>query len=168
MMAAKKNKKNNVSDDLISKEKIKENQEISELKEKNLRLTAEMQNFMRRSKLQISNYLKYDGEEFIKKLIPIVDDFERAIKMDDDNLDDEVSKFLSGFKIIYANLLNILKEYEVKEIDCLGSEFDPNTMNAVMTESIVEQESNIVLDVMQKGYMYKDKVIRPTMVKVNE
>ena len=143
-------------------------EENKELKDKTLRITAEMQNFVRRSEAELTNYLKYDGEEFIKKLLPIVDDFERAIGMDDDNLDDEVSKFLSGFKMIYATLLNILTEYEIKEIECLGKEFNPDTMNAVMTDKIIEEESNIVLDVMQKGYLYKDKVIRPAMVKVNE
>ena len=144
---------------------VKENEE---LKEKSLRLAAEMQNYMRRSEEEKAKFIKYDGEEFIKKLLPIVDDFERAINMDDDNLDDEVSRFLSGFKIVYANLLNILFEFEIKEIDALGKPFDPNSMNAVMTASIIEEESNIVLDVMQKGYMYKDKVIRPAMVKVND
>ena len=144
---------------------IKENKE---LQEKTLRITAELQNFMRRSETEISNFLKYDGEDFIKKLLPIIDDFERAINMDDNNLDDEVSRFLSGFKMIYVSLLNILTEMEVKEIECLDKDFDVNTMNAVMTEHIIEEESNIVLDVMQKGYMYKDKVIRVAMVKVNE
>jgi len=143
-------------------------QENVELNDKYLRLVAEMQNIMKRNELEKQNILKYDGEEFIIRILDIVDDFERAITLDDNNLDDEVSKFLEGFKLIYANLLNILKEYEVTEIECLGKEFDPMTMNAVMTDSVIEEEPNIVLDVMQKGYMYKDKVIRVAMVKVNE
>ena len=163
-MTAKKEK-------VVKKEKIDIESIINEnveLKDKSLRMAAELQNFMHRSEVEKMNFIKYDGEEFIKRLLPVVDDFERAIKMDDDNLDDEVSKFLSGFKMVYANLLNILFDAEVKEIDCHGKQFDPNTMNAVMTESIIEEESNIVLDVMQKGYLYKDKVIRPAMVKVND
>ena len=142
--------------------------ENTELKDKALRVTAEFQNYIRRSEDEVANFLKYDGEEFIKKLLPIVDDFERAIGMDDDNLDDEVSKFLSGFKLMYTSLLNILNEYEVREIECLGKPFDANTMDAIMRESTIEEEAGIVLDVMQKGYMYKDKVIRVAMVKVNE
>jgi len=143
-------------------------QEKLELNEKCLRLAAEMQNIIRRTDEEKHAIRKYDGEEFIKSIISIVDDFERAINMDDDNLDDEVSRFLAGFKLIYANLINILTSFDVKEIDCKGKQFNPNSMNAVMTESIVEEEVNIVLDVLQKGYMYKDKVIRPAMVKVNQ
>ena len=149
-------------------EVLKLTQEKQELNDKYLRLAAEMQNIAKRNEAEKQNMLKYDGEEFIIKILDIVDDFERAIGMDDNNLDDEVSRFLEGFKLIYANLLNILKEYEVTEIDCLGKQFDPMTMNAVMTESVIEEEANIVLDVMQKGYMYKDRVIRVAMVKVNE
>ena len=143
-------------------------QDNVELNDKYIRLVAETQNIMKRNEVEKQNILKYDGEEIIIKLLDIVDDFERAIGLDDNNLDDELSKFLEGFKLIYANLLNILKEYEVTEIECLGKEFNPMTMNAVMTDSVIEEEANIVLDVMQKGYMYKDKVIRVAMVKVNE
>ena len=101
-------------------------------------------------------------------MLPIIDNFERAIKEDDNNLNDELSKFLEGFKMIYSNLKNILSDYGVKEIDCLHQEFNPNTMDAVLTDKDENYESNIVLDVMQKGYIYNDKVIRPAMVKVNE
>ena len=104
---------------------LKENEE---LKDKSLRVVAEMQNYIRRSEIERANFIKYDGEEFIKRLLPVIDDFERAINMDDDNLEDEVSNFLSGFKMIYASLLSILEEHEVKVIDCLGKEFDPNSI----------------------------------------
>ena len=88
--------------------------------------------------------------------------------LDDRDLSDEVSKFLSGFKMIYTNLISILNKLEVKEIDCKGLEFDPNKMEAVLTDSNKELPSNVVLEVLQKGYTYKDKVIRVAMVKVNE
>ena len=151
--------------------KPKENKEVLKLKEENatladkcLRTQAELANVLRRTSEEKEKLLKYDGEEFIKSILPIVDDFERAINMD--TTADE--KYLAGFKLIYANLLKILEKFEVKEIECEGKEFDPFTMEAVLKESIIEEEPNIVLTVLQKGYTYKDKVIRPAMVKVNE
>ena len=83
------------------------------------------------------------------------------------NLND-VSKFLSGIKIIYSRLVSILEKYEVKEIDALNKEFDPTYHQAVLTEKVEGVKPNIVVEVLQKGYMYKDKVIRHTMVKVSE
>lgn len=156
------------------KKKKKEDVEIEKLKtenaqlnEKILRINAELQNIKRRNSEEMSRLLKYDGETFIKKILPIIDNFERAINMDDANLEDEVSKFLSGFKMIYSNLKNILDEMEIKEIECIGKPFDSMNMEAVLTDHDETKEENIVLDCLQKGYTYKDKVIRPAMVKVN-
>lgn len=143
-------------------------EENAKLNEKLLRVMAEMQNMKRRNDEEISKLCKYDGEKLITKILPIVDNFERAIMLDNRDLSDEVSKFLSGFKMIYTNLISILNELEVKEIDCKGLEFDPNKMEAVLTDSNKELPSNVVLEVLQKGYTYKDKVIRVAMVKVNE
>lgn len=149
----------------IEKKLVNEN---ANLNEKVLRISAEMQNMKRRYEEEISNIYKYEGEELIVKLLTIVDNFERAIKLDDRDLTDELSKFLSGFKMIYTNLLNILDSMEVKAIDCEGLEFDPNKMEAVLTEKDENLPANVVLEVLQKGYTYKDKVIRVAMVKVNE
>lgn len=155
--------------------KVKVNKEVETLKaanallnEKVLRLTADMQNMKRRYEEEISKLYKYEGEDFAKKLLSVIDNFERAIKLDDTNLDDELSKFLSGFKMIYGNMINILKEKGIEEIICLNEEFDPAKMDAVLTEKVDGTPSNKVIDVMQKGYIYKDKVIRPAMVKVSE
>ena len=147
---------------------IKLKEENASLNEKVLRISAEMQNMRRRYEGEISNIYKYEGEELIVKLLAIVDNFERAISLDDRDLTDELSKFLSGFKMIYTNLLNILDSMEVKVIDCEGLEFDPNKMEAVLTEKDENLPANVVLEVLQKGYKYKDKVIRPAMVKVNK
>ena len=152
----------------VDKEKETLKLQNQELNEKILRIAAEMQNMKRRYEEQITNIYKYDGEEIIKELLPIVDNFERAIMLDDENLTDELSKFLSGFKMIYGNLINILESKGVKEIECVGLEFDPNTMQAVLTDKIDGIEPNHVIDVLQKGYKYNEKVIRPAMVKVNE
>lgn len=149
-------------------EKKKLQEEVAILKDKYLRTSAEMQNMKRRMEEEKSNLLKYDGEELIKKLLPIVDNFERAIGMDDANLEDEVSKFLNGFKMLYGNLSETLKGYEVIAMDILHKPFDPNTMNAVMVEEVEGMEPNMVVDVLQKGYTYKGKVIRYAMVKVSK
>ena len=152
-------------EDAEKKKLLEENQE---LKDKYLRVNAEMQNMRRRMEEEKANLLKYEGEGLIKSLLPIVDNFERAIKMDDANLEDEVSKFLEGFKMIYGNLSSTLNGYEVEVMDVLNKPFDPNTMEAVMVEEVEGVEPNIVVDVLQKGYTYKGKVIRHAMVKVSK
>jgi molecular chaperone GrpE len=149
-------------------EKKKLQEEVAMLKDKFLRTSAEMQNMKRRMEEERANLLKYDGEELIKKLLPVVDNFERAISMDDANLEDELSKFLNGFKMIYGNLNDTLQGYEVLAMDILGKPFDPNTMNAVLVEEVEGVEPNVVIDVLQKGYTYKGKVIRYAMVKVSK
>ena len=149
-------------------EKKKLQEEVAMLKDKFLRTSAEMQNMKRRMEEERANLLKYDGEELIKKLLPVVDNFERAISMDDANLEDELSKFLNGFKMIYGNLNDTLQGYEVIAMDILGKPFDPNTMNAVLVEEVEGVEPNVVIDVLQKGYTYKGKVIRYAMVKVSK
>ncbi len=156
----KKNKVDKEKEEL----KIKNN----ELNDKVLRLSAEMQNMKRRYDEEISRIYKYDGEDVIKQLLTIVDNFERAILMDDEDLTDELSKFLSGFKMIYTNLVNILTTKGVQEIECSNKPFDPNEMQAVLTDKIEGIESGHVIEVLQKGYKYNEKVIRPAMVKVNE
>lgn len=175
----KEDKKEKVAPEVKKQEQVKEEckelKEIAKLKEDNallqdkvLRVTAEMQNMRRRMEEERANLLKYEGEDLIKKLLPIVDNFERAIKMDDTNLEDEVSKFLSGFKMIYGNLNDTLKGFEVISIEVLNQPFDPSKMEAVMVEEVEGVEPNIVVDVMQKGYTYKGKVIRHAMVKVSK
>lgn len=152
-------------DDALKK-KLQEENAI--LKDKFLRVNAEMQNMRRRMEEEKANLLKFEGEDLIKKLLPVVDNFERAISMDDTNLEDEVSKFLSGFKMIYGNLSDTLKTIEVVPMDVLNKPFDPNTMEAVLAEEVEGVQPNIVVDVLQKGYTYKGKVIRHAMVKVSK
>ena len=141
---------------------------LKEAEEKAMREKAEAINYRKRKDDEVARMMKYASEDLIKEILPIVDSFERAIDMDDDNLEDEVSKFLAGFKMIYCNFVNILEKYEVKEIEAMGKEFDANFHQAVLTEPRDGVESGIVIEVLQKGYMYKDKVLRPSMVKVSE
>ena len=139
-----------------------------ELEEKYMRLQAEYLNFKTRTQTEVSRMLQYEGEDFIKEILNIKDNFERAIMMDDNDLSDEVSRFLSGFKMILGSLTQLLDKYEVKEVDCLGKEFDPHVAEAVLTEHDENKPENVVLEVLTKGYKYKDKLIRPAMVKVNK
>ena len=159
----------------IFKKKNKEEEKIKELEEnlavlndKYLRLQAEYMNFRTRSASDIEKMFKYSNEELVTNILPILDNFERAIKMDDNDLSDEVSKFLAGFKMIYSSFITVLNNIGITEIDCWGKEFDPHVAEAVITESDTTKPENVVLEVLQKGYMYKDKVIRPAMVKVNK
>lgn len=143
-------------------EKLKK--EVASGNEKVVRLSAEIQNMRRRYEDELSKRAMYEGNDLIKSLLPIIDNFERAIAMDNSEND----KYLEGYKMIYTNMLTVLKNIGVTEIECLHKPFDPKFMDAVLTESIIEEEQGIVLDVLQKGYMYKDKLLRPAMVKVNE
>ena len=155
-------------DKKANKEIAKLEEEKNILNDKLLRVTAEMQNMKRRYEEEISRIYKYEGENFIKKTLSVLDNFERAVNMDDDNLEDGVSKFLSGFKLIYNDLKNNLISVGVLEVECLDKPFDPNTMEAVLTEKKDGVDKGIVIEVMQKGYIYNDKIIRPAMVKVSE
>lgn len=101
-------------------------------------------------------------------MLPILDNFERAIKQDDNNLTDQLSKFLSGFKLMFADLNNVLVKYGVTEINRIGEEFDPNLEQALLTDSDKERKDEEVLDVLLKGYKLKDRVIRPATVKINK
>lgn len=152
----------------LEKEVVSLNEALALANEKVMRTQAEMMNFKRRKEEETSSMLKYANEDVLKSLLPIVDNFERAIKLDDNDLSDELSKFLSGFKMIYTSVIDILNKFEVKEIEAEGLEFDPKIHQAVLMEHDETKPSGVVLEVLQKGYMFKDRVIRPAMVKVNE
>ena len=163
----KKDKKKHKKHDLDRK--IEELElKIKSLEEQNLREKAESINFRRRKEEETARILKFCNEDLIKDVLPTIDNFERAIKMDDDNLEDEVSKFLAGVKMIYCNLIGILEKYGVKAIDGANKPFDPTYHQAVMMEHVDGLEPGMVIEVLQKGYLLKDRVIRPAMVKVSE
>ena len=156
-------------------EKNKYKEEIEKLKLENkkkeeevLIAKADLINYRKRKDEEVTKLLKFCNEDLIKQILPIMDNFERAIKLDDDNLEDEVSKFLEGFKMIYCNMQNVMDNFEVKPIDGANKPFDPVYHNAIMVEQREGVEPGMVLEVLQKGYIYKDKVIRPAMVKVSE
>lgn len=133
-----------------------------------LRSQAELLNYKKRKDEETAKILKYAEKDILEGFLPILDNFERAISMDDNNFGDETSKFLEGFRMVYNQTRALLEQFDVKEIDCYGKEFDPAVAQAVVVEKDDTKESGIVLDVLQKGYMYKDRVLRLAMVKVNE
>jgi len=142
--------------------------QIKTLEDTVLRSQAELLNYRKRKDEETARILKYAEEDVLKGFLPILDNFERAILMDNNNFGDEASKFLEGFRMVYSQTRNLLEKFEVKEIDCIGKEFDPSIEQAITTEKDETKPSGVVLKVYQKGYMYKDKVLRHAMVIVNE
>jgi molecular chaperone GrpE len=153
----------------INQEEIKKlNDKIADLENKLKYQQAELINYRKRKDEETSNMLKYANQDLILELIVIVDNFERAIKLDDSNLDDNLSKFLAGFKIIYSHLTETLKKFGVEEIETVGVEFDPNIHEALMTVQDHEKPNDIVTECLLKGYKLKGKVIRAAKVVVNK
>ncbi len=150
------------------KAKINELEEVvKELEEKNKYSQAELVNYRKRKDEETANYLKYANKDIILDIIKVVDNFERAIKLDTKDLTDELSKFLDGFKMMYASLVSILESYGVTEINAEGVEFNHNEHEALMTDKDESRENGIVLEVLLKGYKLKDRVIRPAAVRIN-
>ena len=157
---SKKEKKNKYIEEIkLLEDKVKE------LEDKNIRVTAEMVNSLRRKEEENNRLMKYASESLILDILSTIDNFERALSVKSDNAD--IENYQKGFDMIYQNLVNTLNKYEVKEIECLGQDFDPTYHQAVMTDHIDGKKENEIIEVLQKGYTYKDKVIRPAMVKVN-
>ena len=157
-----KKEKKNKEKELIEALNLK----VKELEDKNLRISAEMINSLRRKDEDNARVMKYANESLIEDILNVVDNFDRALNQNSNS--EDVVNYQKGMKMIYDNLISILEKYEVKEIEALDKEFDPTYHQAVMTEKVDGKESNIVIEVLRKGYIYKDKVIRPAMVKVSE
>lgn len=162
-MAEEKNKKEKKSDK-INELELK----LKELENETLRAKADLINYRKRKDEEVSNMLKYANADLLTSLLSILDNFERSIAIDDNNLNDELSKFLSGFKMIYASLKETIESYGVKEIECLGQKFDSKYQNCLFTDTDPSKEDEVVLDVLMKGYTYNDKILRCASVKVNK
>lgn len=140
---------------------------ISELEDKLIRQNADMVNYRKRKEEEINRMLKFCNEDLIKDILPILDNFERAISMES-GLTEEEKKFLDGFKMVYANLQGVMEKYDVKMIDGSNKPFDPVYHNAILLEKREGVEPGMVVEILQKGYLLKEKVIRAAMVKVSE
>ncbi|WP_366924116.1 nucleotide exchange factor GrpE [Metallumcola ferriviriculae] len=136
--------------------------EKEELNRNFLRLQADFDNFRKRSRKEQQEFMRYASQSLIEKLLPVIDNFERALSSDDS----QSQSFKAGIEMIYKQLVGILEQEGLVEIETEGQDFDPNFHEAVMQVKNDECPDNMVIEVMQKGYKLKDKVVRPAMVKV--
>ena len=136
--------------------------EIDEYKNRWIRTQADFDNYRKRIQREIQEINLYAGEQLIKDILPVIDNFERALNSAKGSDD----AFYKGVQMIYQQLIDILKKHEVKEIEAVGKPFNPNFHEAVMTSESEDLEPDTVAEVLLKGYMYHSKVIRPSMVKV--
>lgn len=153
--------------EISNEEKINQLEtEVLEFKDKLLRKAAEFENYKRRTENDQMNLLTYAAESFIKKLLPVVDDFERSLQHIEDAQDIDAIK--QGIKLIYDKLMKIFQEQGVIKIDSVGKHFDVDYHEALMQRADDSVESHTVLDELEKGYTYNDKVIRHAKVIVSE
>lgn len=149
---------------LAAKALVKAEAALKESQDRYQRTMAEFDNFRKRTTREKAQMHENGAKEVLEKLLPIIDNFERAI---DHISDDEKSLAITqGVEMIYKQLMNTLSELGVEEIEALNQEFDPNLHHAVSHEDNEDYDDNMVQDVFQKGYMYKDAVLRYSMVKV--
>lgn len=141
---------------------------VQDLQNKLLYQQAEFANFKKRREEETRNMLKYQNYDMGLEIITVVDSLERALDIPSDKLSEDVKKYLEGFRIMYNNLINILNKFEIHQVDVLNKEFDHNTSQALMTEHVEGINPGIVIQVLQKGYILKDKLLRPALVKVSE
>jgi len=133
--------------------------------DKMLRIQAEFENFKKRTRKEKEAIHKYKSQDIASDILPALDNFDRALGADTS----EVSEaYVEGVSMVYRQLLDAMKTHGVEAIEAVGKEFDPNLHHAEMQVEDEEKESNVVVEELQKGYMLKDRVIRPAMVKVNK
>jgi len=136
--------------------------ERDEVKELLLRRQAEFDNFRKRTDRERSEYLQYAGMEMVKDLLPILDDFERALKTECGS-----AEYAKGVEMIYSRMSETLKKLGLEPVDAVGKPFDPHLHQAIERVETAEGEDNIVLGEFQRGYFFKGKLLRPSMVRVS-
>jgi molecular chaperone GrpE len=135
--------------------------EKAEYKDRMLRTLADFDNFRRRAERDRSEYVQFAAMEIVRDLIPVLDDFERALKVETPD-----AEYAKGVELIYQRLLDTLKKAGLEPIDATGKPFDPNRQQAVDRVHTDEVEDQTVLEEYQSGYNFKGKLLRPAMVKV--
>lgn len=160
----KKNKKQKKVEDFEEYQQLAK--EVAKLKDDLLRNRADLENFKKRNNEERIRERKYALQDFLMDLIDVIDIYDKAVNIKTE--DEKINKFLSGFIMINNMLKQKLANYEVKQIDALNKEFDPRFHNAVETVEKEGVEANIVVEVIMTGYTYKDRVLRPSMVKVSK
>lgn len=146
------------------KKKDKKDEQIEELTDRLKRQMAEFENFRKRTEKEKSQMYDMGAKSIVEKVLPVIDNFERGLMAVPE--ENESDPFVEGMNKIYKQMMTMLEEAGVKPIEAVGAEFDPEFHNAVMH---VEDESfgeNVIAEELQKGYMYRDTVVRHSMVKV--
>lgn len=146
------------------KKKDKKDEQIEELTDRVKRQMAEFDNFRKRTEKEKSQMFETGAKSIIEKILPVVDNFERGLAAIPE--EEKGSPFADGMEKIYKQMMTVLEEAGVTVIEAVGKEFDPNLHNAVMHIDDDEFGENIVAEEFQKGYMYRDSVVRHSMVKV--
>ena len=149
---------------LFSKKKDKKDEKIEELTDKLTRQMAEFDNFRKRTEKEKSQMYEIGAKDIIEKILPVVDNFERVL--DAVKEEEKEDPFVQGMEKVYKHLVTTLEGIEVKPIEAVGQPFDPNFHNAVMHVEDENFGENIVAEEFQKGYTYRDSVVRHSMVKV--
>ena len=144
--------------------KDKKDEKIEELTDRLTRQMAEFDNFRKRTEKEKSQMYEIGAKDIIEKILPVVDNFERGL--DAVKEEDKEDPFIQGMEKVYKQLMTTLEGIEVKPIEAVGQEFDPNLHNAVMHVEDENLGENIIAEEFQKGYMYRDSVVRHSMVKV--
>ena len=148
----------------FKKKKDKKDEQIEELTDKVKRQMAEFDNFRKRTEKEKSQMYDMGAKTLVEKILPVIDTFERGLAaVPEDNKEDA---FVVGMDKVYRQMLTVLEEAGVKPIEAVGAEFDPNFHNAVMHVEDETLGDNVVAEELQKGYMYRDTVVRHSMVKV--
>ena len=148
----------------FKKKKDKKDEQIEELTDKVKRQMAEFDNFRKHTEKEKSQMYDMGAKTIVEKILPVIDNFERGLAaVPEDNKEDA---FVVGMDKIYRQMLTVLEEAGVKPIEAVGAEFDPNFHNAVMHVEDETLGENVVAEELQKGYMYRDTVVRHSMVKV--
>lgn len=146
------------------RKKDKKDEKIEELNDRLLRNMAEFENFRNRSEKEKTAMFEIGAKSVVEKILPVVDNFERGL--DAVSEEEKENAFVKGMEAVYKQFSAVLEEIGVVPIEAVGKEFDPNLHNAVMHDEDDSMEANTVSEEFQKGYMYKDSVVRHSMVKV--
>ena len=143
---------------------LKESEEVKRVSEKNIRLLAEFDNYKRRTQKERSDLLKYEGQSLAKTLLPILDDLNRTLEIDEKT---ESNTIMKGIHLIVTKLDKILVDLGIEAFDSIGEEFDPDRHEALMSEKSKEKE-NVIIKEFEKGYVYNDKILRHAKVIVSK
>ena len=166
--AAKEKTEETAEKKIFSKKKDKKTEKLeeklAEYEDLRVRQLAEFENFRKRSEKEKAQMFEIGEKTVIEKLLPVIDNFERGLAAVTE--DEKETPFAQGVELVYKQLLTSFDELGVKPIEAVGKEFDPNLHNAVMMVDDDSLESGTVAEEMQKGYMYKESVVRHSMVKV--